>query len=90
MLIKDTSKHLNLAIDKIKYLEKELNELKKIASQLSILEKDRIDLKIEINELKQIIKNNNYQQNNLIIKKEEKNYDIKNENVNENDIDNYT
>ena len=83
-LIKDTSKHLSLAIDKIKYLEKELNELKKIASQLSILEKDRIDLKTEINELKQIIKNNNYQQNNLIIKKEEENNDIKNEN----DIDN--
>ena len=91
-LKKDTSKHLNLAIEKIKYLEKELNEIKKITSKINNFDKDRIDLKREINELKEIIKNNKnngvYQnnQNNILIK-EENDIIIKN-NKNENEIEN--
>ena len=55
-LIKDTSKHLYLAIDKIKDLEKEVNELKKLTNKINEFEKDKKDLIKQVNELKEIMK----------------------------------
>ena len=66
-LIKDAYIHLDLAIEKIKNLSKEVLDLN---DKLNILVNDKNDLKNEINELKDIIiqKNNlsNINENNLI------------------------
>ena len=55
-LIRDTPKHLYLAIDKIKNMSEQINELN---NKLNILDNDNNDLKKKVNELKEIIQKNN-------------------------------
>ena len=62
-IIKDTYKHLDLAIDKIQILLKEIKNLNK---KLNILENDRNCLNKEINELKEIIQKDYIKINNEI------------------------